>query len=110
MSIRKHTIIQNAKVCGHCDFGGTFGAAYRCGKLATEVLVILLVSILEKPQYPVSFFFIDKIDSTLRSLSSMHTAEKSINVDNVTCDGRQSNLATLRNLKGLFQTPINSAL
>lgn len=102
MSIRKQTIIQNAKVYGHCDFGGAIGAADRGDKLATEALVFLLVPILGRSQYPVGFFFVDKIDSTLKSALINQcltlTAEKSIEVVNVTCDGCPSNLATLRNL------------
>lgn len=102
MSMWKQTIIQNGEVLGHCNYGGVVGSAGKDDTLATEALVFLLVPIMERTRYPVGFFYVDKVDSTLQSALINQcltlTAEKSIEVVNVTCDGCPSNLATLRKL------------
>lgn len=115
MSIRKQVQVKQGKVTGYCDFGGSIRAAGKENIMATEALVFLLVPLLSRTRYPIGFFFVDKIDSTLQSSLITHclqlTASKSIEVVNVTCDGCPANLSTLRALGAsipdnpLFQHP-----
>lgn len=97
MSIRKKLVVDNSntKVLSHVTIGDT-------SKLAGEALVFLLVPILGGIRFPIGYFFVEKIDSDLQSQLIKEclklTAEENITVINVTCDGCQLNLSTLKKL------------
>ena len=62
----------------------------------------MLVPILGGARFPVGFFLVDKIDSDMQTQLITQcltvTAEEKITIVNVTCDGCQSNLSTLKKL------------
>lgn len=97
MAIRKRLILNKAtnQVLGHVTIGDTT-------KMASEALVLLLVPVLGGIRHPVGYFFVDKVDSDVQTKLVQQclqlTAEHKIRIVNVTCDGCNSNLATLKKL------------
>ena len=71
-------------------------------KEAKEALVFLLVPVTGRTRYPAAYFYIDSIDSQLQYTLIKQfldlTAEKSIVIVNITCDGCKANLTTLKKL------------
>ena len=106
MSIRKRLNVNkaNSKVEGHVTIGDS-------SKLASQALVFLLVPILGGTRFPVGFFFVDKIDSDMQTQLIKQcltlTAEEKITIVNVTCDGCQSNLSTLKKLGAITPSVIS---
>ena len=97
MAIRKRLVVEksNNMVLGHVTIGDT-------SKMASEVLVFLLVPILGGSRYPIGYFYIDKIDSDLQSQLILQclklTAECNIHVVNITCDCCVANISTFKKL------------
>ena len=97
MAIRKRLIVDRStgNIQGHCTVGDTT-------KVAKEALVFLLVPLLGGVRYPVGYFLVDKIDSDVQSQLIRQclewTAESNIKIVNITCDGCQSNMTTLKKL------------
>ncbi|KAE9523184.1 hypothetical protein AGLY_016417 [Aphis glycines] len=85
------------KYAGNVEIG--FGES---SELATEVLVIMIVSLTKQFKCPVGFFYVNKIDSsilsTLLSTAIMKLHEISIKVWNVTCDGASANVQCFKKL------------
>lgn len=101
MSIRKRVTIDKAtnRMVGYVDIGHQHDGPV---KEAKEALVFLLVPVAGRTRYPAAYFFINSIDATLQSALIRQflqlTAEKSITVINITCDGCRANLTTLKML------------
>lgn len=102
MSIRKRLCVTGDKVSGWCDFGNGLAAGENEKSMATEALVFLLVPLFKNVRYPIGFFFIDKISATMQSQLIEQclklTAEHSIKIVNITCDGCPANITTLKQL------------
>ena len=101
MAIRKKLIVDpiSGIVKGYRDIGRD---CVDESKQATEALVFRLVPLASRTPYPVGFFFVDKIDANLQSVLISQclqiSAESSIDIVNITCDGCSSNVLTLQKL------------
>ena len=109
MALMKGTTYANGSFVGFCDYGGI--AAESSDSLCTEALVFLLVPLqFCKTQYPVGYFLVDKISSTIQLElvnNLLHlTAEKGIRIRNITCDGASAN-QTMFSLLGCQMNPVN---
>ena len=109
MSIKKQTSYAGGHFTGFCDYGGI--VAEDRDELCTEALVFLLVPLsYSKLQYPVGYFFVDKINSRVQTelvMSLLHiTADKSIKIRNITCDGAAAN-QTMFSLLGCRMDPLD---
>ena len=98
MSIRKRLIVN--KHTNHVEGRVTIGSDME--KMATELLVFLLVPLLGGPKHPIGYFLVDKIDSNVQQQLITQcltlTAEHGIKIVNITCDGARSNVLTLEKL------------
>lgn len=83
-----------------------------CESPATEVLVFLLTSLKTKWKWPIGYWFVDKIKSTVQSqlikmaISECH--EFGIKIMNVTCDGAYANGNTFKLLGCNFDQPYDN--
>jgi len=99
MSIRKQLIWEpdKGKYAGNVEFG--IGEST---ELATEVLVIMLVSLTKQFKCPIAFFYHNKINSsvlsTLLSAAIVKLHEIGIQIWNVTCDGASANVQCFKKL------------
>lgn len=99
MSIRKQLIWEpdKGKYAGNVELG--FGEST---ELATEVLVIMVVSLTKQFKCPIGFFYVNKINSsvlsTLLSTAIVKLHEIGIQVWNVTCDGASANVQCFKKL------------
>lgn len=106
MSIRKQLIWESdkGKYIGNVEIG--FGES---SELATEVLVIMIVSLTKQFKCPVGFFYVNKIDSsvlcTLVSTAIIKLHEIGIKVWNITCDGASANVQCFKKLGCNFDIP-----
>ena len=109
MSIMRHTEYNNNRLVGLCNYGGI--VAEDSDNVCSEVLVFLLVPLQYSPlQYPVGYFFTKKLSSRVqcelvKNLLTI-TAEKSIKIRNITCDGAAANQSMLSTL-GCSLDPTN---
>ncbi|KAL4112116.1 hypothetical protein QTP88_015964 [Uroleucon formosanum] len=75
-------------------------------ELATEALVLMIVSLTRQFKCPIGFFYVNKINSnvlsTLISTAIIKLKEVGIQVWNVTCDGAPSNLQSFKKLGCIF--------
>lgn len=77
-------------------------------KIATEVLVFLIVSYTNKFKCPIAYFFINNITAVLQSELITCALEKlfevGVTVRSLTCDGTITNIKTFENLGCNFST------
>lgn len=94
MALHKQTLYKNGKYVGFVDYGGLI--AEDTEKLASEALVFLLVPLKNSGrQYPVGYFFVDKVNATVqtnlvRTLLEL-SADLGIRIRNITSDGASCN-------------------
>lgn len=104
MAIRKQLIWDKSKekFIGMCDYGNDI-TIEDSETYASEVLVFMLVSLSGKWKWPVGYFFINKISSSIQSelikTALILSQQSGIKVWSVTCDGAHVNYATM-NLLG----------
>ncbi|KAL4121355.1 hypothetical protein QTP88_013884 [Uroleucon formosanum] len=71
-----------------------------CESAATEVLVFLLLNLKKKWKWPIGYWFVDKIKSTVQSqlikMVIIECNEFGIKIINVTCDGAYAYLSTFK--------------
>jgi len=83
-----------------------------CESAATEVLIFLLSSLKNKWKWPIGYWFVDKIKSTVQSqLIRMAITECNgfgIKIVNVTCDGAYANTSTFKLLGCDLDQPYDS--
>jgi hypothetical protein len=101
MSIRKRQVLDKSEVIhGNVNFGGQLSTDD--SKVATEVLVFLLMPITGSDRVPCAYFLVDKADanvqaSLIRQFLTV-AASRDIDILSLTCDGCPANIATLRKL------------
>ncbi|KAL4082634.1 hypothetical protein QTP88_029695 [Uroleucon formosanum] len=99
MSLRKQLVWEPEKgrYAGNVDVGTGENS-----ELATEALVLMIVSLTRQFKCPIGFFYVNKINSnvlsTLISTAIIKLKEVGIQVWNVTCDGAPSNLQSFKKL------------
>jgi hypothetical protein len=101
MSIRKRQVLDKSEVIhGNVNFGGQLSTDD--SKVATEVLVFLLVPITGGDRVPCAYFLVDKADANVQASLIRHfltvAASRDIDILSLTCDGCPANIATLRKL------------
>ncbi|CAI6377434.1 unnamed protein product [Macrosiphum euphorbiae] len=105
MSLRKQLVWEpdKGRYAGNVDFGTGENS-----ELATEALVLMIVSLTRQFKCPIGFFYVNKINSsvlsTLISTAIIKLNEVGIQVWNVTCDGAPSNLQSFKKLGCNFET------
>lgn len=110
MSIRSQLIydVKNGKQCGYVDFGGISLDAGE--ELATEALVLLVVSYTKSFKCPIAYFYTNKMPAALQSQIILTGVRKlfdvGISVRSITCDGCITNIKTLE-LLGCHLDPEN---
>ncbi|KAF0724242.1 Uncharacterized protein FWK35_00027776, partial [Aphis craccivora] len=99
MSLRKQLVWEpdKGRYAGNVDVGTGENS-----ELATEALVLMIVSLTRQFKCPIGFFYVNKINSsvlsTLISTAIIKLNEVGIQVWNVTCDGAPSNLQSFKKL------------
>lgn len=99
MSIRKQLVWDCSKegYVGHVVCGNTENT-----ELASEALVIMLVSLTKRFKCPVAYFFVNKLNSsglsTLLTCTITQLHEIGIKIWSVTCDGAPANVQCFRKL------------
>lgn len=105
MSLRKQLIWEpnKGKYAGNVDFG-----IAEHSELASEALVIMIVSLTKQFKCPIGFFCVNKINSsvlsTLISTAITKLHEIGIQTWNVTCDGASANVQSFKILGCNFDT------
>lgn len=105
MSLRKQLVWEpdKGRYAGNVDVGTGENS-----ELATEALVLMIVSLTRQFKCPIGFFYVNKINSsvlsTLISTAIIKLNEVGIQVWNVTCDGAPSNLQCFKKLGCNFDT------
>jgi hypothetical protein len=100
MAIRKQIVYdkQSDKHYGYVDLGGI--ANIETEEMATEALVLQIVSFTKKFKCPVAYFFVNKITSSLQKQFLLLAIEKLFNIGiivrSITCDGCITNLKTIQ--------------
>lgn len=83
---------------GYCDYGKGM-AVEDCKTSATEVLVIMLSSLKKIWKWPMGYWFVHKIKSSVQSqlirISLTHCEKFGLCVKSITCDGAYANSSTL---------------
>lgn len=73
-----------------------------CETNATEVLVIMLSSLTKVSKWPIGYWFVNKIKSSVQSqlirMALIEFKKFGIHVMSITCDGAYANLSTMQNL------------
>lgn len=98
MSIRSELTYDKKmdKFWGYVDYGGIVNNDSEI--LATEVLVIMIVSYTRKFKCPIGYFFINKISANIQAQLILTTlrllADANITVRSLTCDGTITNIKT----------------
>lgn len=111
MSIRRQYYFDKKaqKLSGYVDLGGFTTESER---LASEALVFLIVSLKDKFKCPVAYFLVDKLSAEVQSQLIETCITKlsniGINILNVTFDGAQSNIRSIRLLGCEFFDDINN--
>lgn len=92
-------IVILCRCSGYCDYGNNV-TIEDCESAATEVLVFLLSSLKKKWKWPIGYWFVDKIKSTVQSqlikMAITECNEFGIKIINVTCDSAYANLSTFK--------------
>lgn len=100
MAIKKQLIWESSteKYSGNIEFGD----GSENPELATEALVFLIVSLTKRFKCPITYFFVNKINSnvlsTLITSAILKLYDIGIRIWSVTCDGESSNVQCFKKL------------
>lgn len=110
--------INSGRTFGYVDFG--FNVETDCEKMASEVLVFLLVALNESWKVPIAYFATTGTNAEQKSKLILIAVElvhaSGVEIKTLTFDGHRSNLATAKklgccldisNLKPFFKNPVN---
>ena len=108
MSIKKHVVFDGKRFRGYVDVGD--GLADDDAEVATEALVVMVVSLDGSFKIPIAYFFIKSMSGKEKANIVMLSIEKlkniGVKVVSVTCDGPAPHFAMMREL-GVSLNPEN---
>lgn len=114
MAIRKMSVYDphSGEFRGSCDYGQLVGESPEAP--ATEALVFLLVPLRGSHQYPLGYFYVDKINSSVQTQLVTNvlklTSDAGLIIRNITFDGAAANITMANNLGvDVMNLPANTA-